>query len=393
MAAPADSILPPAFFDGLSNLWGGCAFLGSIIVVAGMVFQVVRGRPDAGAFVWILTKVFFIGLSTVFIREWLMRLNDIVFAFSAMLGIDPSKVDERFIEFIAGKAPSDPDTSVWDIIWGTESIGTAFCYAFFWLFGWLAWGIQYVIKLIGGVLLTAGWALSPVFLSFFMLRPMVGVAQKYLLGLIALVCWPLGWVMAAVVTNAMLQAAAAASLVPIVVGGAPLAVPGLTVLLVGSWIVISSFLAPWITTKILLMGANPAAAFAQGFGGVAQSAFLGGTGAAVAATAAGVTVPAVLAAATVGTVSAGTESAMRGGGSARTTTAALIGLSGLHQGRFVRRNTEAAELSASAGNRRAAAAETMASIFSQHARSMRQSRSGFDQQPHEDDPNKAALEI
>ena len=142
--------------------------------------------------------------------------------------------------------------------------------------------MQYVVKLIGGVLLTAGWALSPIFLSFFMLRPMSGVAQKFLLGLIALVCWPFGWVMAAVVSNAMLDAAAAANLVPVINVGAPLAAPALTVLLVGSWMLISSVLAPWITTKVLLMGANPAAEFAQGVGGVMQSAFSGGVGAGVA---------------------------------------------------------------------------------------------------------------
>lgn len=393
MAAPADSILPPSYFDGLSILWGGCAYLASAIVTAGLIVQVVRSRPDAGAFIWLLAKVLLIGLSTVFLREWLMRLNDIVFAFSAMMGVDPTNVDDRFVEFIAGKTPAEPNTSVWDIIWGTESVGTAFCYAFFWLFGWLAWGIQYVIKLIGGVLLTAGWALSPIFLSFFMLRPMAGVAQKYIVGLVALVLWPFGWVLAAVVTNAMLQAAASANLVPVIVSGSPLAVPGLTVLLIGSWMIISSFLAPWITTKVLLMGINPAAAFAQSAGGVMQAAFFGGTGAAVAAATGGAAAPAVVAAAAAGAMSAGGESAVRGGGSPRMTTTAIVGLSGLYQGSFARRNATAAEQSAVADSRRAAAAESIASTFSQHARSTRQSRSGFDYQPHEDDPNRAALEI
>ncbi len=49
-------------------------------------------------------KVFLIGLSTVFIREWLMRLNDIVIGFGSMMGVDPRTVDQRFIEFIAGKS-------------------------------------------------------------------------------------------------------------------------------------------------------------------------------------------------------------------------------------------------------------------------------------------------
>lgn len=78
-------------------------------------------------------KVFLIGLITIFIREWLMRLNDIVIAFGGMMGVDPTKVDDQFIEFIAGKTAAEPNASVWDIIWGTKSIGTAVCYAFLWL--------------------------------------------------------------------------------------------------------------------------------------------------------------------------------------------------------------------------------------------------------------------
>ena len=42
------------------------------------------------------------------------------------------------------------------------------------------------------------------FLSFFILGPMAGVARKYIIGLAALVCWPFGWTIAAVVTNAMI---------------------------------------------------------------------------------------------------------------------------------------------------------------------------------------------
>lgn len=81
MAAPAGSILPASYFDGLSALWGGCAYIGSAIVATGLIFQTVRSRPDASSFIWLITKVFLIGLITIFIREWLMRLNDIVIAF------------------------------------------------------------------------------------------------------------------------------------------------------------------------------------------------------------------------------------------------------------------------------------------------------------------------
>lgn len=393
MAVPPGSILPSSYFDGLSSLWGGCAYIGSAIVAAGLAIEAFKSRPDVGSYLWLLGKVLLIGLATVFLREWLMRLNDIVSAFGAMLGVDPTQVDEQFVTFVAGKTAAEPDASMWDIIWGTKSVGTAVCYALLWLFGWLSWGVQYVVKLVGDVLLTAGWSISPIFIAFFMLRPMAGVAQKYLLGLAALVCWPFGWIMAAVVTKAMLDAAATASLIPVFIVGAPIAAPAITVLLIGAWMIISSVLAPYVTTRILMMGANPAAAFAQGVSGVMQSAFGGAVGAGVAAATGGVGAVGVAVAAAGGAVAGGSESAVRGGDSAKTTATAIGGVSGLYAGRLMRKQVGATQDMASAQARRAQAAETMAEEFQQHSSRKKRSRSGFDQQPHNDNPNQAAIDV
>lgn len=393
MAAPGGSILPQSYFDGLSSLWGACAYLGSALVAAGLVFQTLRTRPDPVAYIWLLTKVLMIGVATLFIREWLMRLNDVVVAFSGVMGVDPLAVDDRFVTFISGKTATDPNTSIWDVIWDTRSIGTAICYALLWFFGWIAWGLQYIVKLIGDILLTAGWALTPIFLAFFMLRPMTGVALKYVLGLVAIVCWPFGWVMAAVVTNAMLDAAATASLIPVIVpGGAPIA-PALTVLLIGLWMIITSVLAPYVTYRVLTSGANPAAAFAQGVGGIGQAAMAGGVGAATVAVTSGAAAPAVVTAAALGAMAAGSESAVRGGGPARTTTTAMGGAAGFYGGRFVREQTAALKDLAAAEARRAKASEEFSAHFTNSARQSRQRETSFPHQPHHPDPNQAAIEI
>src|SRR5688500_5075646 len=118
MAAPGGSILPTSYFDGLSALWGACAYIGSAIVAVGLTLNTIRSRPDVGTFTWLLAKVFLIGLTTVFLREWLMRLNDIVLSFGNMMGVDPRAVDDRYVQFITGKTAANPKASVWDVIWG-----------------------------------------------------------------------------------------------------------------------------------------------------------------------------------------------------------------------------------------------------------------------------------
>lgn len=401
MAAPAGSILPSAYFDGLSQLWGACAYVGSAITAGGFVFAAANGARGPGALMRLLLRTFMMGIATVFLREWLMRLNDVVSAFGDFMGIDPSTVDDKFVKFIAGTSPSTPNASVWDVIWDTGSIGTAISYALLWLFGWLSWGVQYIVKLVGDILLSAGWSLSPLFISFFVVRPMTNVGFKYVIGLIALVCWPFGWVIAAVVTNAMLDAAATASLMPAVMPGSVAIAPALTVLLVGAWMIISSALAPFVTTKILLMGANPAAAFAQGVGGVAQATVAGGFAGAGAAITGGAAAAGVVAAAAVGALSSAGESAARGGGAARSTSTVVGGLSGVYGGGYGRRQTAAMEGIASSFSRVASATEGMAresaaqgEFFREaKARMNRRQRREHAAQPYTENPNEVALEI
>lgn len=383
-------LLPTTYYEGVSRLWGGCAYVGSTIVAAGLTFQVVRSRPDASSFVWLLSKVLLIGIATLLLREWLMRVNDIALAFGGMMRIDPTAVDDRFVEYLSGRSSANPDASAWDIIWGTQSLGTAICYALLWLFGWLAWGVQYIVKLVGDILLTAGWALSPIFLAFFMIPSLAGIGHRYLMGLVALVMWPFGWVIASVVTNAMLDAAALANLVPVFGVNGAMAAPMLTILLLGAWMLVTSVLAPWVTTRILLMGANPAAVLIGATGSVAQSAFSGGVSAGVAAITGGAGGLAALSAVFGGAMSAGTESAARGGGAARTTRTAIGGLSGLYAGRLMRRHAAATEESASAQRQNSEASEAFASVFTERAYRQRSKRTG---QPHHENPNQAAIEL
>jgi type IV secretion system protein TrbL len=154
---------------------------------------------------------------------------------------------------------------------------------------------------------------------------------------------------------------------------------------------ISAVLAPYITTKVLLMGANPLGAFAQGVGGVAQGALVGGVGAATVAVTGGAAAPAVAAAAALGAMAAGAESTARGGGFPQTTSTAVGGAAGLYRGRFARQQTEAMEGMTAAQTRRAAASEKYASQFEDMVRQAR--RTEFPHQPHHPNPNQAAIDI
>lgn len=389
MGTPAGSILPQSFFTALSQLWGSCAYLAGAIAASGFVLRGATNGWDPLNLLRLVTRLVLVALGIVFLRQWLMQLNDVVSAFGTMMNIDPTTVDSRFAQFIAGQtggATGATGTSFWSVLWHTGSIGTAVAYALLWLFGWLAYAVQFVVKLVGDVLLSVGWALSPIFLAFFMLRPMENAARKYVTGLVALVCWPFGWIIAAVVTNAMLDAAASANLIPSATApGASTVLPALTVLLIGGWMLISSFLAPYVTTKVLLAGANPAGAFMEGLSGVGQATAAGGLGAATAAATGGAAAGGVIAAAAAGAIASGTESAARGGAQARASTSMTNGLAGLYNARMSYRRAGAMEAAAAAEMQEAAAGMSFTEELKR--------RGGVESPPPSNDPNREAKEI
>lgn len=394
MTVPAGSILPQSYFDALSQLWGATSYVAASIAAAGVALIGWSRRNDPAALLNLLAKLLVVGIATLFLREWLMRLGDVVNAFAGVFGVDPTNVDDKFIHFVSGTSPSNPNVSVWDVIWHTGSIGTAIAYALLWLFGWFAYGVQFIVKLVGDILLSTGWSLSPLFLSFFLIRPMTSVGLKYVLGLAVLVCWPFGWVIASVVTDALLERAATVSLIPVIIPGGDPVGPVLTVLLIGLWMILSSVLAPYVLYKVLMTGANPAAAFAQSVGGVAQATLIGGVGAATAAVTGGAAAPAAAAAAALGAMAAGAESSARGGAFPSTTATAVGGAAGFYRGSFVRRQTAAMEDVADAQKRRASATESFTAQFNEHARKTTAEReSSFPRQPHHPDPNQAAIDI
>src|SRR3954466_9304544 len=105
MNAPAGSILPQSYFDGLSQLWGATAYVAASIVAAGLAFTGWNNRNDPVALLRSIVKLFFVGMATIFLREWLMRLGDVVTAFGNVFNVDPTNVDDKFIQFISGTSP------------------------------------------------------------------------------------------------------------------------------------------------------------------------------------------------------------------------------------------------------------------------------------------------
>jgi Mannosyl-glycoprotein endo-beta-N-acetylglucosaminidase len=137
-------------------------------------------------------------------------------------------------------------------------------------------------------------AVSPIFIGLWLVPGLTNVATRFFTSLVAILLWPLGWVVSDLGTKFLLDSAlnptgngsqTAISLAGIALSGGTLAV-GFWILLAG-WVVLSSFIAPGIVSALIVTGGSGIArVFANALGVGAYMAFTaaksagGGAGAA-----------------------------------------------------------------------------------------------------------------
>ena len=153
----------------------------------------------------------------------------------------------------------DQDVGFWDILWADEGgLGKAFLYAAIFLAAKLASAFMWLAHIVQQVLLLFGVAFAPAFLAMFLLSSLIGIAVNYLLMLMNLVLWPLGWAAADLLTDYLLKLSSGEKVYETADG-----YWGLTgsqslffIIVITLWISLSTILAPWAVRKVLTQGAN-----------------------------------------------------------------------------------------------------------------------------------------
>jgi hypothetical protein len=109
--------------------------------------------------------------------------------------------------------------------------------------------LMWLISLLQQVLYSVAIAVSPVFFGLLLVRGLDGVASRFLTGFIAICVWPLGWGIASLITNLLLDLALNASnnqalgVVNYLSGGF------LWWIALGGWTICSTLAAPWMISR------------------------------------------------------------------------------------------------------------------------------------------------
>jgi len=234
----------------------------------------------------------------VFLPVWGNQLQSLLQnSILSGLGVDPTQVYQQYNQLLVTKLNDNNSTSTswWDIMGKLTSITVNLIVtAVLWLVGQFAslmlfWG--YVFQ---KIILNLGYALSPLLIGFMAIPALKHIGSRYLLNLVGVLLWPLGWAVAALITQGILDFMTDQSFLTIDPTSTLYTLQNLIGLVVAAfWIIFSTVAAPVIIQHVITSGVQAGSQLLAG--GVSSALQTAATTAGAAATAATAGLPMVTA--------------------------------------------------------------------------------------------------
>lgn len=298
-----------------------------LLLVGGLISSTVTGHRSGGAYIRTFGRtIVFIVLMT-FLVTWGNEICSIVDStVKNVLRVDPSKVYDDYQQALQIQKAAAGERSWWEKVFQWQSsLLEAIITGIFFVFGWIAGSLMWWGYLLQKVILFLGYGLSPVFVGFLAFQSLHEVGKRYFLNLVGVMLWPLGWGVAGLVTQSMIDFMTERSFLrayPIVGGNELYSLQNLMgVAFLAIWLIFSTVAAPVIIQKAIATGSMAAShllsgAFAAGRATVAAGAStLVATGSGAASVGDAVKAGIVTAAAGFESLSAASLNGGHGGGS------------------------------------------------------------------------------
>jgi hypothetical protein len=272
----------PHFLERCLDLKGIVTPLAYLLLTGGLIATVLTNHRSGSAHFRIFGRIILFTAFIVFLPTWgnwvVSVVDDTV---KNVLKVDPSKIFDQYNAALELKKSAGADKSWWEKImdWRAapiEWISTAF---FFYL-GWVASAIMWWAYMLQNAILFMGYALSPIFIGFLAFPSVQDVGRRYLLHLAGVMLWPLGWGLAGLITEGMIDFMTDRSFLrpSELLGNEGYSLQNLMGLaFLGIWILFSTIAAPVMLQRAVQTGASAAANLLGGAFGAARAAFGAGT--------------------------------------------------------------------------------------------------------------------
>ncbi|HTR43318.1 MAG TPA: hypothetical protein VMH87_17030 [Pseudomonadales bacterium] len=272
--ATFDSIFP-TFFTKCADLHTLLLSVAFALFIVGVIVTVIH-RSSQKTILNLLLRLLLLTSLLVFLPGWGNALQSLMQdSILSGLGVDPSQVYQQFNQLLVINRDPSTQSSWWNVMSQLHNFTTDIIItAILWLIGQLASLMMFWGYIFQTIILNLGYALSPLLIGFMAIPALKHIGNRYLLNLVGVLLWPLGWALAALVTQGILDFMSDPSfeyLDP--TSTLPDLQKTIGVAAVGFWIIFSTVAAPVIIQHVITSGAQPGGQLlAGGFSSFLQTA-------------------------------------------------------------------------------------------------------------------------
>jgi hypothetical protein len=245
------------------------------LFVTGVITTVMH-RVSHRAVIQLMIRLLMLTCLLVFLPSWGNTVQQTLQnSILAGLGVDPSNVYDQYNQLLIIKRDDTTDYAWWNIIGQLNSYTNELLISVLLLvIGFAASQLLFWAYVFQKVILNIGYALSPLLIGFMAIHALRHTGTRYLLNLVGVLLWPLGWAVAALVTQGILDFMSDPSFQyfdPTSV--APNLQRSFGAAALGFWIIFSTISAPIIIQKVIAYGIQAGGALLHGgVGGFLQTA-------------------------------------------------------------------------------------------------------------------------
>jgi hypothetical protein len=277
----------PTFLQKCAELHELLRIVAFMLFIVGTILLVAHGFTGKTLMLH-LVRLFILTALLVMLPQWGNQAQQLLqTSILDGLGVDPTQVHEQYNQLLVIKRDTGNDRSWWDIIGDLNAFTVEILITgILWLVGQFASLLLFWAYIIQKFILFTAYALSPLLIGFMAIRPLRSVGSRYLMNIVGVLLWPLGWAVAALITQGILDFMTDPSsrfFDPTANLYSLQATVGVAV--VAFWIVFSTVAAPVVIQKVLNHGTLAGGQLISGaFGSFFQTAATTASAAAVAST-------------------------------------------------------------------------------------------------------------
>jgi hypothetical protein len=196
----------PTFLQKCAELHELLRIVAFMLFIVGTILQVLHGF-NGKTLILHMVRLFVLTALLVMLPQWGNEAQRILqSSILDGLGVDPSQVHEQYTQLLAVRRDTGNDRSWWDILGDLNAFTVELLITgILWLVGQFASLLLFWAYIIQKFILFSAYALSPLLIGFMAIRPLRSIGSRYLMHMVGVLLWPLGWAVAALITQGILD--------------------------------------------------------------------------------------------------------------------------------------------------------------------------------------------